>query len=122
VEHCAFLTEVMKVDPTVRFVGVYNSNFEKIVDGVQPGVIPHLSRDEMQNSVRYDIRRWETYKMFHNQLGDSEYAMVKYDKAILLTFSLSEQKYLRVSIEPNTDYKLVIEQIQQLIKKNPVLK
>lgn len=121
-EHCAFLTEVMKVDPTVRFVGVYNSNFEKIVDGVQPGVIPHLSRDEMQNSVRYDIRRWETYKMFHNQLGDSEYAMVKYDKAILLTFSLSEQKYLRVSIEPNTDYKLVIEQIQQLIKKNPVLK
>lgn len=121
-EHCAFLTEVMKVDPTVRFVGVYNSNFEKIVDGVQPGVIPHLNRDEMQNSVRYDIRRWETYKMFHNQLGDSEYAMVKYDKAILLTFSLSEQKYLRVSIEPNTDYKLVIEQIQQLIKKNPVLK
>jgi len=122
VEHCAFLTEVMKVDSTVRFVGVYNSNFEKIVDGVQPGVIPHLSRDEMQNSVRYDIRRWETYKMFHNQLGDSEYAMVKYDKAILLTFSLPEQKYLRVSIEPSTDYKLIIEQIQQLIKKNPVLK
>jgi hypothetical protein len=122
VEHCAFLTEVMKVDPTVRFVGVYNSNFEKIVDGVQPGVIPHLSRDEMQNSVRYDIRRWETYKMFHNQLGDSEYAMVKYDKAILLTFSLPEQKYLRVSIEPSTDYKLIIEQIQQLIKKNPILK
>lgn len=121
-EHCAFLTEVMKVDSTVRFVGVYNSNFEKIVDGVQPGVIPHLSRDEMQNSVRYDIRRWETYKMFHNQLGDSEYAMVKYDKAILLTFSLPEQKYLRVSIEPSTDYKLIIEQIQQLIKKNPVLK
>ncbi len=121
-EHCAFLTEVLKLDPTVRFVGLYNSNFEKIVDGVQPGVIPHLSRDEMQNSVRYDIRRWETYKMFHNQLGDSEYAMVKYDKAILLTFSLSEQKYLRVSIEPNTDYKLVIEQIQGLIKENPVLK
>jgi len=122
VEHCAFLTEVMKVDPTVRFVGLYNSNFEKIVDSVQPGIIPHLSRDEMQNSVRYDIRRWETYKMFHNQLGDSEYAMIKYDKAILLTFSLSEQKYLRVSIEPNTDYKSVIEQIQGLIKKNPVLK
>lgn len=121
-EHCAFLIEVMKVDPTVRFVGLYNSNFEKIVDSVQPGIIPHLSRDEMQNSVRYDIRRWETYKMFHNQLGDSEYAMIKYDKAILLTFSLSEQKYLRVSIEPNTDYKSVIEQIQGLIKKNPVLK
>ena len=76
----------------------------------------------MKNSIRYDMKRWETYKMFHNQLGDTKFAMVKYEKAILLTFSINKDEYLRVSIEPNADYKRVIEQIEALILKNPVLK
>lgn len=121
-EHCEFLNNVLKMEPTIRFVGMYNDHFEKIVDGYQPGTIPHLSRDEMQNSVRYDIRRWETYKMFHSQLGDPKYAVVKYDKATLMTFSLNEGKFLRVSIEPSADYKILIDQIQDLISKYPILK
>jgi len=100
---------------------LYDENFQIIVDGAQPGVLPYLSREEMQNSIRYDIRRWETYKMFHTQLGESEFAMVKYDKAILLTFSLNDRKFLRTSIEPNSDYKAIIEKIQKLIKQNPKL-
>jgi len=121
VQHCELLDEILKIEPTIRFVGMYDCNFEKITDGYQPGIIPYLSREEYQNSVRYDIRRWETYKMFQNQLGDSKYAMVKYDKATLLTFSLNEGEYLRVSIEPTTDYKMVIDKIQYLIIKNPDL-
>ena len=120
-EHTELLTKILETVPSVRFVGMYDSNFEKIIDGVQNGIIPHLSRDEMQNSVRYDIRRWETYKMFQNQLGDTKYSMVRYDKAILLTFSLNAGEFLRISIEPTADYKSVIEKIQDLIIKNPVL-
>ena len=121
-EHCEFLMEVLKLDDrSIRFAGMYDEKFEKIVDGYQPGTIPHLSNDEMQNSVRYDIRRWETYRMFHKQLGDSKYAMVKYEKATLLTFSLNDGKYLRISIEPDTEYKTVIEQVENLIRKNPKL-
>jgi hypothetical protein len=122
VEHCEFLTEVLKMDQSIRYAGMYNDRFENIVDSFQPGTIPHLSMDEMQNSIRYDIRRWETYKMFHNQLGDSKYSMVKYEKATLLTFSLNEGKFLRISIEPDTDYKMIIDRIQNLIAKNPKLK
>lgn len=121
-EHCEFLTEVLKTDESIRFAGMYDDNFEKIVDSFQPGTIPHLSMDEMQNSVRYDIRRWETYKMFHSQLGDSKFAMVKYEKATLLTFSLNDGKFLRISIEPDSDYKIVINRIQKLIEENPILK
>lgn len=110
------------MEQSIRFAGMYNDKFEKIVDSFQPGTISHLSMDEMQNSVRYDIRRWETYKMFHAQLGETKYAMVKYEKATLLTFSLNDGKFLRISIEPDTDYKMVIERIQNLIAKNPKLK
>jgi len=120
-EHCEFLNTVLKQEPAIRFAGLYDENFQIIVDGAQPGVLPYLSREEMQNSIRYDIRRWETYKMFHTQLGESEFAMVKYDKAILLTFSLNDRKFLRTSIEPNSDYKAIIEKIQKLIKQNPKL-
>jgi len=120
-EHCEFLNEVLKLK-SIRFAGMYDANFEIIVDGNKPGIIPFLSREEQQNSVRYDIRRWETYKMFHNQLGESQYAMVKHEKAILLTFSLADGEFLRLSIEPSSDYKSVIDQIQDLIEKNPKLK
>lgn len=121
-EHCEFLNNILKLDPTIRFAGLYNDDFQKIVDGFQPGTLPHLSIDEMENSVRYDIRRWETYKMFHSQLGEPEYAMVKYDKATLLTFALNEEKFLRVSVEPDTDYVILIKQIQDLIIKHPKLR
>lgn len=121
-EYNTFLTEILKISPQIRFVGIYNSNFEKIVDGYQPGIIPLLNRNEYQNSMSFDIKRWETYKMFHSQLGESKYAMVKYAKASLLTFALGGEKFLRVSINPETDYKMLIEGVQELINKNPILK
>lgn len=121
-EYCEFLIEILKIDPKVRFVGMYDDDYKKITDGYQADVLAHLSREEMANSVRYDMKRWETYKMFHNQLGDTQYAMVKYEKATLLTFSFNKDEYLRVSIEPNADYKQIIDKIQSLIIKNPVIK
>lgn len=119
-EHRELLTEILKIEQT-RFVGMYTDNCDKITDGWKPGVLTHLSNDEMQNSIRYDMRRWETYKMFHNQLGDTKYAMVRYEKATLLTFSLDNGEFLRVSIEPDADYKTIIEQIQDVIIKNHFL-
>ncbi|MFQ5782175.1 MAG: hypothetical protein ACE5GR_03855 [Nitrosopumilus sp.] len=117
-EHCDLLTEILKIEHT-RFVGMYDMNFEKITDGYQADIIPYLSREEMQDSVRYDIRRWETYKMFQSQLGVAKYAMVNFENAILLTFSLKNNEYLRVSIDSDVDYKALIEKIQNtLIKEN----
>jgi len=122
VEYCEFLNEILKISSDVRFVGMYDVDFKKITDGYQADVIAHLSREEMQNSVRYDMKRWETYKMFHNQLGDTQYAMIRYDKAILITFSFNESDYLRVSLEPNADYRQIIEKIQSIIVRNPVIR
>jgi hypothetical protein len=121
-EYCEFLTEILKIDPTVRFVGMYDDTYKVITDGFQAGALAHLSREEMQNSVRYDMKRWETYKMFHNQLGDTKFAMVKFDKAILLTFSFNKDEYLRVSLEPDADYVHIINQIESLIMKNPLIR
>ena len=121
-EFNTFFDEVLKISPQIRFAGIYNSNFEKIVDGYNSGIIPLLSKDEYKNSMSYDIRRWETYKMFHSQLGESRCSMVKYAKVTLLTFSLEEDKFLRVSINPIVDYKIIIDKVQELITQNPILK
>jgi len=121
-EHNEFFKQVLKISAKIRFAGIYNSNFEKIVDGYNTGITPLLSQDEYKNSMSYDIRRWETYKMFHSQLGESRCAMVKYAKATLLTFSLEEEKFLRVSINPEEDYKAIIDKVQNLINQHPFLK
>lgn len=120
-KHSHLLHEFLKIAPTVRFVGMYDSNFNKITDDYQSGIVPLLSREEYQNSVRYDMKRWETFKMFNNQLGDVMYSMTRFDNAILLTFSLGDGEVLRVSIEPTADYKYIIDKIQDLIIRNPGL-
>lgn len=119
-EYRELLGEIIKLGPAIRFVGMYDSNFNKITDDFSAGTYGYLSRDEQLNSIRYDIRRWETYKMFRTQLGETHFAMVKYDKAILLTFPIGEGEHLRISIEPDSDYKTIIEKVEEIIKKNPV--
>lgn len=113
-EHCDLLTEILKIEHT-RFVGMYDMNFQKITDGYQAGIIPYLSREEFHDSIRYDIRRWETYKMFQSQLGVAKYALVNFENAMLLTFALKNEEYLRISIDTDTDYKLIIEKVQNLL-------
>ncbi len=121
-EHTKFLINILKMNPLIRFAGVYNENFEKLLEWFQPGTLPILSLDEMENSVRYDIRRWETYRLFEKQLGDSKFALVKYGNAILITFALIDNKFLRISTEPDVDYKKLIDEILEIISKNPILK
>lgn len=121
-EHCELLQQILGLDQNVRFVGMYDENYKIITDGFQPGALAHLSREEMQNSIRYDMKRWETYKMFHSQLGDSKFALVKYEKAILITFSFNKNEYLRISLEPDADYPGVISKIENLLMQNPVIK
>ena len=114
------LSEVFKVSPAIRFVGIYDCHFKKITDDFQPGILQYLSREEMQNSTRYDIRRWETYKLFQHQFGETNFAMVQYDKVILAIFPVGEKVHLRVSMEPQANYSEIIERIQNLLRK-PIL-
>ena len=121
-DHCELLQKILDIDEDVRFVGMYDDNYKIITDGFRPGALTHLSREEMQNSVRYDMKRWETYKLFHNQLGDSKFALVKHEKAILITFSFNKNEHLRISLEPNANYAEFIGKIEELLSLNPVIK
>ncbi|NDB51393.1 MAG: hypothetical protein EB170_00880 [Nitrosopumilaceae archaeon] len=116
VDYYELLEHVFKISPSIRFVGIYDCHFNKITDDFQPGILQHLSREEMQNSTRYDLKRWETYKIFQQQYGETNYAMVKYDKVALAIFPIGDKVHLRVSMEPNADHNSIIERIQNLLR------
>ena len=120
-EHVDILDQIFKISPAIRFVGLYDSNSEKITDDFQPGVLQHLSREEMKDSTRYDGKRWDTYKMFQRQLGEPNFAMVKYDKIIQATFPVSDGVRVRVSMEPDSDFQGIMQKIQNLLVKVPLL-
>lgn len=116
------VNQIFRISQSIRYVGIYDSYSEKITDGFSPGTLQHLSIEEMQNSTKYDIKRWETYKLFERQLGQAGFAMVKYDKAILVTFPHGTGSHIRVSMEPDANYKDIIDRVQGLLVRNPVLK
>ena len=120
-EYGDLLEQIFKISPSIRFAGMYDADSEKITDDFQPGVLQHLSRDEMKDCNRYDGKRWDTYKLFQSQLGEPNFSMVKYDKVIQTTFALYGGKRLRVSMEPDSDYKSLIDRIQNMLMRIPVL-
>ena len=113
------LNKTFQVSPSIRYVGIFDAHGEKITDSFSPGTLQHLNIEEMHDSTRYDIKRWETYKKFQKQLGETNFSMVKFDKAILLTFPHSNGAHIRVSIEPDTDYKEIIAKIENLLNRYP---
>ena len=123
-EYGEFLTKIFDLGSAVRFVGMYRgADGSVITDDYQPEKygLSHLSREEMKDSVRYDMKRWDTFKLFKKQLGEASFAMVKFEKTILLTFSINRDEYLRVSLEPNADYKKIISEIESLIMRHSVI-
>lgn len=120
-EYGDVLDQIFKISPSIRFVGMYDANSEKITDDFQPGTLQHLSREEIKETTRYDGKRWDTYKMFQRQLGEPNFAMVKYDKVIQATFPVGDGVRMRVSMEPDSDFKSIMEKIQGLLIKIPVL-
>jgi len=108
-------TDVMKIDPTIRYAAVQNDSGEKICGGFRENITPILSSDELKMMHYYASQRWETRKNIEHKLGSTKYAMAEYDKLKRISIPINDEYMIMLATELNTDHTRVIDIVLELI-------
>ena len=108
-------TDVMKIDPTIRYAAIQTKTGEKIAGGFRENITPILNDDELKMMHYYASQRWETRKNIEHKIGHTKYAMAEYDKLKRITFPINEKYLLMLATETNTNHTNVIDQVLELI-------
>jgi len=99
----ALCSEVRKMDPNVRFVGLINDKGHLVVGGMTSGKssLEETNKDEMlfmELALRVRMRQ-----EFDSELGPVRFALSYRDKVIVLSFPLKKE-ILLVSAEKGLDF------------------
>lgn len=111
-------SQILKIDPKVRFAAVYNKWAEHLASETKDGLSAHLPAKQTQESVNQAILRWESRKKMDQWVGKPKYAMAEYEKLKRFTFYLSDEDLLLVTTEPDADHIVIITMIQKLISES----
>lgn len=108
--------EVMKINELIRYAVVLSNTGEKISGRYRKGLTPLLNDEELKMIHFYAGQRWDTRKNLAHKIGNTKYAMAKYDKLKRMTFPINDKYLLMVSSEINTNHQEIINKVLDLIK------
>jgi len=108
-------SDVLKVDPSIRYAAIQNNAGRIITGGFRENITPILNDEELQMMHHYASQRWQTRKNIEHKLGSAKYAMAEYDEIKRISFPIDEKHLLMVTTELNTDHTNVISKILELI-------
>jgi len=112
------ITNVLKMDSSIRYAAIQNYGGKKICGGFRENISPILSTEELKMMHYYASQRWETRKNIEHKLGKTKYAMAEYEKLKRMTFPINEEYMLMIATEINTDHTSVIDKVIKLIDNN----
>jgi len=107
--------DVMDIDTSIRFAMVVD-NGTKRIGGYRYDVVGMLDSNELEQSIAYAHERMEGRRLAEDKLGRTRYAMAEYEKVKRVTFPISEEILLLVSMDPDSNHLKIIEKILTLLK------
>ncbi len=118
-DHEKLCSQILKMDPKIRFASVYNEWAEQIAGGMQEGLDGRLPENMTHETVNLAMLRWESRKKMYDWVGKAKYAMTEYERVKRFTFYLNDNYLLLVSTELDADHVTMISKIQKLLKPSP---
>jgi len=118
-DHEKLCSQILKMDPKIRFASVYNEWAEHIAGEMQEGLDSRLPESLTHETVNQALLRWESRKKMYEWVGKAKYAMAEYEKVKRFTFYLNDNNLLLVSTELDADHVTMISKIQKLLKQSP---
>ena len=104
--------DIFDIEQNIRFAAVYDKDFERKAGGIRKGVDSYFSKDQLRDAILQQFKGWATFMVLRKQVGEPQYSVIKYDRAILATFFLNVNELLFVSFEPIVDLDNTIRKIQ----------
>lgn len=115
----AFTKEVLKLDKSIRWVGIANKYGILLNVEHREGLHPLMTDEENEEYAHLTVTRHKTRVKFEPVTGPLIYALGKYEKLNRVTLHINENYYLLITLdieERNFD-KIITEKVIPLIRK-----
>ena len=106
---------IIKLDKSIRFVGIVNGRGEVIEGGFQQGIQPLLDGTDEQQMYVQSLANVITLQQFSDRLGKVRYNITEHEKVILLTVPLADG-ILCVSASSRADPVKIRDKVMKAIK------
>ena len=110
-----FCKEVLKIDSKIRFVGIWHD--DKIFHEMQKDLSPLLEKNEVEQSIRNAVLRWDTRITHDKKLGVPDFSLTKYNQIFRITFSLSNNDLIFLSTDLDCDVLDTIHIVQNVMEE-----
>ncbi|MCH2604634.1 MAG: hypothetical protein MKZ80_04500 [Candidatus Nitrosopelagicus sp.] len=110
-------SELLELDSSIRYVGIYNSFSGDVYEKMQGGISRHFDKDQTRKSMTQAIMRWKTRMHFADEIGAPEYSMTKYGKVNRITMACGKDGLLMFSTEVDAHPCDVITNVTKVVNK-----
>ena len=117
----ALCEKIMKIDQTLRFVGVYTRNGEMASSKMRENTTSMLTPEQIRMSIYYAKLRHETRGHLAFDIGKEEFSLTKYERVIRFTIPTEDDNLLLISADTNANYSKIADEILKVIKETKKL-
>jgi hypothetical protein len=112
-----FCGEVLKINPKIRFAGVYNTISGEIYYKMQEGIKKIFTDQQTKDSLIHGYARWKTRLHSSELIGIPIYTMTKYPKINRLTMTCGDKGIIMISTESDLEPSKIIDDVCKLREK-----
>jgi hypothetical protein len=113
-----FCSQILELNPKIRFATVYDSWAVRLGGGMRPGIENLLSEHAEKELVSLSIMDWKARKEMAKWLGKTIYTLGEYEKVKRFSFYLGDDNLLLVSAEKEVDTNLVVDGVIRIYHEN----
>ena len=113
-----FCSQILGVDPKIRFATVFDEWSVKVGGGMREGIDSLLSERASKELVNLSTLDWKSRKDMAKMLGKTKYTLAEYDTIKRFSFYLGDDHLLLVSAEKDCDTNMIVDNVIKLYYKN----
>lgn len=106
---------IIKLDRSIRFVGIVNNRGEVIEGGFKQGIRPLLNGADEQQMYIHSLSNLTTLQSYSDRLGMVRYSLTEHEKVTLITFPLRDG-ILCLSATPTANMNKIRERVMKVLK------
>lgn len=106
---------IIKLDRSIRFVGIVNNRGEVIEGGFKQGIEPLLNGTDEQQLYIHSLSNLSMLQSYSDRLGTVRYSLTEHEKVTLMTFPLRDG-ILCLSAMPKANMNKIRDKVMKALK------
>lgn len=106
---------IIKLDRSIRFVGIVNNRGEVIEGGFKQGIEPLLNGTDEQQLYIHSLSNLSMLQSYSDRLGTVRYSLTEHERVTLMTFPLRDG-ILCLSAMPKANMNKIRDKVMKALK------